>query len=59
MKRVQLELTNKEYDTLMEVFKKMREEPEQQCPRKWIHEGEYLVNTETGARINKITKRRG
>ena len=32
--------------------------PAEEKPKKWIHDGIYMINTKTGARINKITKRR-
>ena len=36
---------------------RVEEDAVEQKNAKWIHEGIYMVNTKTGRRINKITKK--
>ena len=58
MKIVTFELTEEEYAALTSILKRMRVETteEHKSKKKWIHDGIYLVNIETGSRINKYTK---
>lgn len=60
MRSIRVEVTEEEYKLLKYVLKNatIEDKPDKVVNKKWVHEGNYLVNTVTGARLNKFTKKR-
>lgn len=60
MRSIRVEVTEEEYKLLQYILKNtiIEDKPDRAVKKKWVHEGNYLVNTVTGTRINKFTKKR-
>lgn len=60
MKKITIEVSVSDYKALERILKKLNEamNPVTTKSKKWINKGEYMLNTVTGARIDKVTKRR-
>lgn len=60
MKKIELVLSQEEYDTLKEVLDKIIEDRSAASrgskPPKWIRKDGFLINVKTGRRMDPITK---
>lgn len=58
MRKIELVLSQEEYDTLKEVLDKIitDREPAHRSAPKWIRKDGFLVNVKTGRRMDPVTK---